>query len=118
MNKKFLKPSSLLLSKISQPVPLSQIDSPKVNGIIQKMLKIANGKQKDQNKPLGCKAKLVTSFPLPMWEYRVEEFTGHVARIFQHEVDHLLVEPEEFHLYRNRGAWRNWPKKASLPPLA
>lgn len=202
MNKKFLKPGSLLLSKISQPVPLSQIDSPKINEIIQKMLKIAYGKQKDQSKPLmvglaapqigifkriilvdvkangkgevgnlkvfinpkiiwkskkteewyeGCystgkicgivsrsisvKVKAITfktlgviSLPPPRWDIVVEEkFSGYTARIFQHEIDHLdgklfidlikdpnklhLVKPEEFHLYRNKETWRNWPKK-------
>lgn len=60
-----------------------------------------------------------------------EKYTGYVARIFQHEIDHLngtvfinhitnpdhlhLVEEKEFPLYRNKQAWKNWPKKASLP---
>lgn len=58
-----------------------------------------------------------------------EEYTGYTARIFQHEIDHLngkeftthitddeklhWVEKEEFPLYRNEGAWRNWTKKCS-----
>ncbi|MDO8429192.1 MAG: peptide deformylase [Candidatus Daviesbacteria bacterium] len=57
----------------------------------------------------------------------VEEWEGYTARIFQHETDHLdgkefvthisddqdlhWVESEEFPLYRNQEAWRNWPKK-------
>lgn len=60
-----------------------------------------------------------------------EKYTGYMARIFQHEIDHLdgkvfidlikdpnklhLVEKKEFPLYRNQEAWRNWPKKAPLP---
>ncbi len=64
--------------------------------------------------PLGCKR-----------EFR--KYSGYVARIFQHEIDHLdgkvfvdlitdpnklhCVEKEEFPLYRDREAWRNWPRK-------
>jgi peptide deformylase len=56
-----------------------------------------------------------------------ETHTDYVARIFQHEIDHLdgkrfpslikddqklhWVEEDEFPLYRNHGAWRDWPKK-------
>lgn len=56
-----------------------------------------------------------------------EEHSGYVARIFQHEVDHLngrefvthitddqklhWVEKDEFPNYRNNEAWRNWPNK-------
>lgn len=58
------------------------------------------------------------------------KYTGYVARIFQHEIDHLngkvftdhiknpdhlhWVEEHEFPVYRNKGAWKTWPKKASL----
>ncbi len=57
----------------------------------------------------------------------VEKYSGYTARIFQHEIDHLngqefvshivddqdlhWVEKEEFPLYRNQQAWRNWPNK-------
>lgn len=57
----------------------------------------------------------------------VQEYTGYVARIFQHEIDHLngiefvthitddsklhWVEESEFPLYRDKEAWRNWPNK-------
>lgn len=72
----------------------------------------------------------VRAFTLPgiPWEAIV---TGYVARIFQHEIDHLdgkifidhiknpdhlhWVEENEFPLYRNKQAWRNWPKKYPLP---
>lgn len=56
-----------------------------------------------------------------------ESHHGYVARIFQHEIDHLngkefvthirdanklhWVEEAEFPLYRDQEAWRNWPHK-------
>lgn len=55
------------------------------------------------------------------------EYEGYVARIFQHEVDHLngiefvahiddddklhWVEDDEFSQYRDQEAWRDWPNK-------
>lgn len=58
-----------------------------------------------------------------------EKHIGYVARIFQHEIDHLngirfpmrirnpndlhLVEIREFPLYRNQEMWREWHKKCS-----
>lgn len=58
-----------------------------------------------------------------------ESHSGYVARIFQHEIDHLngirfpdripqdgnlhLVKPEESYEYRNLEHWRTW--KATLP---
>lgn len=69
----------------------------------------------ERNQPLGFEAR----------------YTGYVARIFQHEIDHLdgklfvdliknpdhlhWVKKSEFPLYRNKEAWRNWPKKYPLP---
>ena len=60
-----------------------------------------------------------------------EKHEGYSARIFQHEIDHLdgklfmdyiknpdhlhWVEENEFPLYRNKEAWRTWPKKYPLP---
>ncbi|MBI4036009.1 peptide deformylase [Candidatus Daviesbacteria bacterium] len=57
-------------------------------------------------------------------------YTGYVARIFQHEIDHLdgkvfidlikdedklhIVEKAEFSLYRDEQAWRHWPNKCSF----
>src|SRR5205085_11978675 len=59
-----------------------------------------------------------------------EKHTGYVARIFQHEIDHLngilfpshiknpdhlhRVKPSEFPLYRDKMAWKTWSKKANL----
>lgn len=56
-----------------------------------------------------------------------EEHEGYVARIFQHEIDHLngsefvnrITDPEKLHWveedewvkYKNEEGWRNWPKK-------
>jgi peptide deformylase len=56
-----------------------------------------------------------------------EKHSGYVARIFQHEIDHLngiefvshirnddklhWVEEDEFPVYRNSEGWRKWPKK-------
>jgi peptide deformylase len=58
-----------------------------------------------------------------------KEFSGYIARIFQHEIDHLngkefithitdnnnlhWVEEKEFPQYRDKEAWRNWPNKCS-----
>lgn len=70
--------------------------------------------------PRGCDVRKVE-----------EKYEGYVARIFQHEIDHLdgklfmdhiknpdhlhWVEESEFPLYRNKEAWRHWPKKYHLP---
>ena len=58
------------------------------------------------------------------------QFEGYVARIFQHEIDHLngkeftthisdpdklhWVEEEEFPSYRDKEAWRNWENKCTF----
>lgn len=57
-----------------------------------------------------------------------EGHTGYVARIFQHEIDHLdgirfparIQNPDNLHwvegqweLYRNNEGWRNWKEKCS-----
>ncbi len=67
--------------------------------------------------PQGCKREF-------------KKHSGYVARIFQHEIDHLngkvfvdhITDPnklhwvlkKEFPLYRNKQAWKNWPKKCSF----
>lgn len=59
----------------------------------------------------------------------IEAHSGYVARIFQHEIDHLngirfpdrvpeherlhIVKAEEMYLYRNHQSWRDW--KATIP---
>lgn len=71
------------------------------------------------------------SIKIKAFGIKEEKCTGYVARIFQHEIDHLdgkvfsdhirdpeklhWVEENEFPLYRNKGAWRNWPKNPPLP---
>lgn len=58
------------------------------------------------------------------------EYSGYTARIFQHEIDHLdgkefithitdeqnlhWVKEAEFPQYRDKEAWRTWPKKCSF----
>lgn len=60
----------------------------------------------------------------------LEKHTGYTARIFQHEIDHLngirfpdliynpsklhWVKKEEFPLYRDKQAWKNWTKTCSF----
>lgn len=182
------------LRKVAEEIPISKISSSQVKEIINEMLKIAYGEQKDSKKPImvglaapqigiskriilvdvsangkgrvgnlkiyinpeiiwqskrkgewyeGCysisevcgivqrpssiKIKALT----PNGEIIKEKHTGYVARIFQHEIDHLdgkffvdlitnpnhlhKVKKDEFPLYRDKEAWRNWPKKHPLP---
>jgi len=63
----------------------------------------------------------------PSGQVLTSRYFGYVARIFQHEIDHLngkeftthikdddklhWVEENEFPRYRDKEAWRNWPKK-------
>lgn len=84
---------------------VSRPTSIKIKGIILRF---------ERNQPQGFEAK----------------YTGYVARIFQHEIDHLdgklfmdkilnpdhlhWVKKSEFSLYRSKEAWRNWPKKCSF----
>ncbi len=194
----FVKPNDPILRKSSQIIPVSQIDSYENKKIIESMLNIANGEQKNKNRPImvglaapqiGISKRIIlvdTSAngkgeagdlrtyinPVIIWSsieknewyegcystsrvcgvvYRSksirirgfmmhperlqakvieEKFTGYVARIFQHEIDHLngklfvdlitntenlhWVKKSEFPEYRNKMAWKNWPKKCSF----
>lgn len=83
------------------------------------------------SRPISIKIQAISITP-KNWEAKEieEKYTGYIARIFQHEIDHLdgkvfieliknpeklhLVEKEEFPLYRNKQAWKNWPKKYPL----
>lgn len=196
MNKKFLKPNDPLLTQVSQEIPQEKINSQNIKKIIEVMLKVAFGEQKEKNKPImvglaapqigilkriilvdtatNGKGKVgdlkVFINPKIVWRSKKEgewyegcystdkvcgivsrpisikiqalrftpqgckrefrKYSGYVARIFQHEIDHLdgkvfidlitnpdhlhLVEKEEFPLYRNKEVWRNWPKKYPL----
>jgi peptide deformylase len=65
----------------------------------------------------------------PTGEKIEEEYSGYIARIFQHEIDHLngkefvthitddsnlhWVEENKFPQYRDKEAWRTWSKKCS-----
>ncbi len=75
------------------------------------------------SRPKSIKIKAYTREGNPI----EEEHSGYVARIFQHEIDHLngiefvehitdddklhWVESNEFPKYRNNEAWRRWPNK-------
>ena len=77
------------------------------------------------SRPILIKVKAFTENGSP-WEDKVR---GYVARIFQHEIDHLngqvfishikdpsklhKVSKKEFPLYRK--SWRRWPNKYPLP---
>ena len=86
------------------------------------------------SRPTSIRIKAFTLQPERLQAKLVEEkWSGYAARIFQHEIDHLdgkvfiehiknpdklhWVEKEEFPLYRNKEAWRNWPKKAAFNVL-
>lgn len=59
--------------------------------------------------------------------YVTQTLEGYVARVFQHEIDHLngqlftsrvtnpdhlhVVETDDYPKYRDQEGWRNWPKK-------
>ena len=83
------------------------------------------------SRPISIKIQAFTLAPKKWRAKFVEEkHRGYVARIFQHEIDHLdgkifidhiknpdklhWVEEQEFPLYRNKETWRNWPKKHHL----
>ena len=83
------------------------------------------------SRPTAIKIKAFSLTPQG-WEAKVveEDYRGYTARIFQHEIDHLngkefvthITDPEKLHwvqenefpIYRNQEAWRNWPKKCSF----
>lgn len=202
MKVKFLEPNDPHLRESAKEIPQDEINSENIKKVIKTMLKVAYGKQKDNNKPImvglaapqigiskriilvdvkadgrgrvgnlkiyinpkitwqskrkgewyeGCYSTgkicgivsrptsiKIQAFtlthpwaisPRMVWKAKLveEKWTGYIARIFQHEIDHLdgklfmdhiqnpnhlhLVEKDEFPLYRNKQAWRHWPKK-------
>ncbi len=82
---------------------------------------------------LNLQSRFISSNPNRDCEAKFieEKWTGYIARIFQHEIDHLngklfidhiqnpdhlhWVEKNEFPVYRNQQAWKTWPKKHLLP---
>lgn len=52
MKNLFLKPNDPALRKVSKEIPQDQVNSPKTRKIIETMLKLAYGKQKDKDKPM------------------------------------------------------------------
>jgi peptide deformylase len=191
MKKNFLKPNNPRLRRVAEEIPRDQINSAATKKIIETMLKVAYGEQKDQSKPvmvglaapqIGITKRIILVDvkanakgkvgdprlyinPKIIWKSKEkgewyegcystgricgiisrsitikvqaanlktpEKWTGYIARIFQHEIDHLdgklfhdhiknpdhlhWVEENEFPLYRNKEAWRNWPKKVNVP---
>jgi len=204
MKAKFVSPSDPILTKKAQKISANQINSEKIKVIVQTMLKVAYGEQKNKKRPVmvglaapqigilkriilidikangkglpagrqekigdlrvyinpqitweskqqmewyeGCystgrvcgivkrpwaiKVRGIQLLPPRRWDIIEEKHTGYVARIFQHEIDHLngkvfpdlIKDPEKLHwvkkseflLYRNKQAWKNWPKKCSF----
>lgn len=203
MRNPFLKSNNPILSKIAKEITASEINSKKIQNIIQIMLNVAYGEQRNKKQPImvglaapqigiskriilvdivadgkgkvgdlrvfinpeitlaskqkgewyeGCYSTgkicgivsrpesikvsaytLPTTYPHSKWKFELveEKYNGYVARILQHEIDHLngkvfinhisnpdklhWVKKSEFPLYRDKQAWRNWPKKYPLP---
>lgn len=192
MTNKFVSPDNPILTKIAQPIESSAISNKETNQIIEEMLNVAYGEQKDRSKPvlvglaapqIGISKRIIlvdtgadgkgkvsnlevfinpeiTFFSKDKIEWyegcystdrvcgivsrsstvrvkalerngvKIErKYSGYVARIFQHEIDHLngkefvshitddsklhWVEKNEFPMYRDKEAWRNWSKKCS-----
>lgn len=190
MTEAFVAPNNPILVEIAQPIKTDKITNQETQILIERMLDMAYGEQKDRSKPvlvglaapqigtskriilvdIGADGKgnvsnlqvfinpeIVFSFNDETEWYegcystdRVcgivsrpttvrikalnregkeieQEYSGYVARIFQHEIDHLngkefvshisddnklhWVEDEEFPIYRDKEAWRNWPNK-------
>lgn len=183
-------PNDPILLQIARPIPQNKVSNEETQQIIQKLLGLAYGEQKNRTRPIlvglaapqagiskriilvdvgadghgGVSDLRVFINPKIIWESRdlvewyegcystdrvcgivrrpdsveiqaftengqeiVEKYFGYVARIFQHEIDHLngkeftthitdedklhWVEEDEFPQYRDREAWRNWPHK-------
>ncbi len=49
---KFVKPNHPILTKLAKTLTPDKINSPKIKQVIEQMLKIAHGEQKDGNKPI------------------------------------------------------------------
>lgn len=185
-----MAPNDPILVKIAKDIPLNEITSQKTKDIIEKLLQVAYGEQKDRTKPVlvglaapqagiskriilvdtgadghgavsnlqvfmnpkitdfsdekeewyeGCfstdrvcgivsRSTSITLFAYDRKGKRVKcAYNGYIARIFQHEIDHLngrefttritddsklhWVEDSEFPIYRDKEAWRTWPNK-------
>jgi len=183
-------PNDPILLRIARSIPHDKISAKETSEIIEKLLNIAYGEQKDRTKPIlvglaapqagiskriilvdvgadghggvsdlqvfinpritwnsddfiewyeGCystdRVCGIVSRPdsveitayTPSGQVLTSRYFGYVARIFQHEIDHLngkeftthikdddklhWVEENEFPRYRDKEAWRNWPKK-------
>lgn len=147
MNTIFLKPSDPALIKIAKEIPAKRIilvdvkaDGKGMVGDIRIYInpEITWESKKETEWYEGCYSTdrvcgivsratsiKVKAFVLKSkWEIVEEKHTGYIARIFQHEVDHLngklfvdrVTDPDKLHWvlkedfasYRNQQAWRNW----------
>jgi len=183
-------PNDPILLRIARSIPHDKISAKETSEIIEKLLNIAYGEQKDRTRPIlvglaapqagiskriilvdvgadghggvsdlqvfinpritwnsddfiewyeGCystdRVCGIVSRPdsveitayTPSGQVLTSRYFGYVARIFQHEIDHLngkeftthikdddklhWVEDDQFPKYRDREAWRNWPHK-------
>lgn len=190
MFKHFVQPDDPILLKVAETLPIEEITTPEAKQVIDKLLDIAYGHQKDRTKALvvglaapqvGLSKRIILVDVLAdgkgnvgdlrvyinpeiTWQSRKkeewyegcwstdkvcgivnrpksvkikaytqegalikEEHSGYTARIFQHEIDHLnghefvdlvtkddnlhWVEDNEWSVYRNQEAWRNWKNK-------
>jgi len=186
----FVAPNSPILNDIAKPIAKTDITSSETQSLIERMLSMAYGEQKDRSRKvlvglaapqIGISKRIILVDtgadgrgnvsnlqvfvnPEIVWSSEDEaewyegcystgrvcgivsrpttvrvkaltregeeveqEYSGYVARIFQHEIDHLngkefvshitddnklhWVEAEEFPLYRDKEAWRSWPNK-------
>jgi peptide deformylase len=192
LKKGFVQPNDPILIKKAEAIPLKEIALPKTQKLVERMLDLAYGEQKDRKKPVlvglaapqvGISKRIILVDigadghgkvsdlkiylnPKIVWKskkkatwyegcfstsgvcgiverpYSVkveaygrdgkkfsEKHKGYVARIFQHEIDHLngiefvkhinndnnlhWVKDDEFPKYRDKEAWRSWPRKCS-----
>ena len=183
-------PNDPILLEVARSIPQNEIKSEETQQIIEDLLSLAYGEQKDRARPIlvglaapqvgiskriilvdlgadghgGVSNLKVLLNPKIIWQSKdlvewyegcfstdrvcgivkrpdsvqiqaytpsgqeiVEKYFGYVARIFQHEIDHLngkeftthvkddsklhWVEENEFPEYRDKEAWRTWPKK-------
>lgn len=120
----FINPEIIWKSKKKQDWYEGCFSIPEVCGIVERPTSIKVGAFK-------LKSPFVNTNPNQVWVFEPieEKYTGYVARIFQHEIDHLngqvftshikdpkklhWVKKKEFPIYRK--TWKNWRKIYPLP---
>ena len=121
--KVFINPEIIWKSKKEEEWYEGCFSTANICGIVSRPISI-------KIKALKLKSLFVNTYPnrVWVWEPVEEKYTDYVARIFQHEVDHLngkvfishITDPEKLHkvskkefpMYRK--SWKNWPKKYSI----